>query len=109
MCDCCRNNLIWKKFDTPRDYLACIEYISQLVADGGFEFLTDESTCPLNQVKTDDGWADEIMVHTIRCRRCGQIFTCMVTLIAAVVHSKKAKVESSICFQSSIENAGGPQ
>ena len=42
MCDCCRNILIWKKFDTPRDYLACIEYISQLVADGGFEFLADE-------------------------------------------------------------------
>ena len=91
MCDCCRDILTWRKFDTPRDYLACIEYISQLVADGGFEFLADESTCPLNQVKTDDGWADEIMVHTIQCRRCGQIFTCVVNTYRGSGSFKKGK------------------
>ena len=33
----CHNIQIWKKFNAPRDYLACIEYIRQLVANGGFE------------------------------------------------------------------------
>ena len=42
------------------------------------ELLEEESTCPLNQVKTEDGWADEIMVHMVRCKHCGQVFTCVV-------------------------------
>ena len=58
---------------------ACIEYIQQLVTNGGFELLEEESTCPLNQVKTEDGWADEIMVHVVWCKHCGQVFTCVVS------------------------------
>ena len=63
ICDYCHNIQEWKKFNAPKDYLACIEYIQQLVTNGGFELLEEESTCPLNQVETEDGWADEIMVH----------------------------------------------
>ena len=78
MCDYCHNIQKWKRFNAPKDYLACIEYIQQLVTNGGFELLEEESTCPLNQVKTEDGWADEIMVHMVRCKHCGQVFTCVV-------------------------------
>ena len=30
MCEHCRNIQIWRKFDAPKDYLACIAYIQQL-------------------------------------------------------------------------------
>ena len=81
MCDYCHNIQEWKKFNAPKDYLACIEYIQQLVTNGGFELLEEESTCPLNQVETEDGWADEIMVHMVRCKHCGQVFTCVVNVV----------------------------
>ena len=77
MCEHCRNIQTWRKFAAPKDYLACIAYIQQLVSEGEFELLQEESTCPLEKVKTEDGWADEIMAHMIRCTHCGQIFTCV--------------------------------
>jgi len=67
MCEHCRNIQTWRKFDAPKDYLACIAYIQQLVSEGEFELMQEESTCPLEKVKTEDGWADEIMAHMIRC------------------------------------------
>ena len=72
MCEHCRNIQTWRKFDAPKDYLACIAYIQQLVEQGEFELIAEESTCPLEKVKTEDGWADEIMVHMARCKHCGQ-------------------------------------
>lgn len=60
MCEHCRSIQTWRKFDAPKDYLACIAYIQQLVSEGEFELMQEESTCPLEKVKTEDGWADEI-------------------------------------------------
>lgn len=94
MCEHCRNIQIWRKFDAPKDYLACIAYIQQLVGQGEFELIAEESTCPLEKVKTEDGWADEIMAHMIRCKHCGQIFTCVSTPGEAADTSKKAKDET---------------
>ena len=37
----------------PKDYLACIAYIQQLVSEGEFELMQEESTCPLEKVKTE--------------------------------------------------------
>lgn len=91
MCEHCRGIQIWKKFDAPKDYLACIAYIQQLVTKGCFELLAEESTCLLEQVKTEDGWADEITVHMIRCKHCGQIFTCVVNTWRGNGHFKKGK------------------
>ncbi len=51
--------------------------------------MAEESTCPLEEVKTEDGWADEIMAHMIRCKHCGQIFTCVVNTWRAVDTSKR--------------------
>lgn len=91
MCEHCRNIQIWRKFDAPKDYLACIAYIQQLVGQGEFELIAEESTCPLEKVKTEDGWADEIMAHMIRCKHCGQIFTCVVNTWRGSGHFKKGK------------------
>ena len=55
MCEHCRNIQTWRKFDAPKDYLACIAYIQQLVGQGEFELMAEESTCPLEKVKTEDG------------------------------------------------------
>ena len=91
MCEHCRNIQIWRKFDAPKDYLACIAYIQQLVGQGEFELIAEESTCPLEKVKTEDGWADEIMAHMIRSKHCGQIFTCVVNTLRGSGHFKKGK------------------
>ena len=55
MCAHCRSIQTWRKFDAPKDYLACIAYIQQLVEQGEFELIAEESTCPLEKVKTEDG------------------------------------------------------
>ena len=55
MCEHCRTIQTWRKFDAPKDYLACIAYIQQLVEQGEFELIAEESTCPLEKVKTEDG------------------------------------------------------
>ena len=91
MCEHYRNIQTWRKFDAPKDYLACIAYIQQLVGQGQFELMAEESTCPLEEVKTEDGWADEIMAHMIRCKHCGQIFTCVVNTWRGSGHFKKGK------------------
>ena len=41
MCEHCRNIQIWRKFDAPKDYLACIAYIQQLVGQGQFELMAE--------------------------------------------------------------------
>ena len=91
MCEHCQNIQTWRKFDASKGYLACIAYIQQLVEQGEFELLAQESTCPLEKVKTKDGWADEIMAHIIRYKHCGQIFTCVVNIWRGSGHFKKGK------------------
>ena len=49
MCEYCRDIQTWRKFDAPKDYLACIAYIQQLIAKDEFELLPEESTCPLEK------------------------------------------------------------
>ena len=47
--------------------------------------------CIRDRVKTEDGWADETMAHMIRCKHCGQIFTCVVNTSRGSGHFKKGK------------------
>ena len=63
----------FKHRSAPKDYLACIAYIQQLVEQGEFELIAEESTCPLEKVKNETGWADEVMPPCIRCKHCGQV------------------------------------
>ena len=55
-----------EKFDAPQGLPGLYCYIQQLVEQGEFELIAEESTCPLEKVKNEDGWADEIMAHMIR-------------------------------------------
>lgn len=55
MCDYCHNIQKWKRFNALKDYLACIEYIQQLVTNGGFELLEARIHLPVESGK-DRRW-----------------------------------------------------
>lgn len=73
-CDNCGNIRLVKLFRSPYEYLQCVEYIKGLIADGGFELI--EGNCPLDKVKDEDGWADDVIYHAIKCKKCGQVYSC---------------------------------
>ncbi len=73
-CDNCGDIRLVKLFRSPYEYLQCVEYIKDLIAEGGFELL--EGNCSLDEVKDDNGWADDIIYHAIRCKKCGQVYSC---------------------------------
>ena len=75
MCNKCENYQLRKCFPKPDNYLACLEYIRGLIDSGDFEM--ESQTCDIDKVKNQNGcWADDIIEHTIKCRKCGQIFIC---------------------------------
>ncbi len=77
-----------KKRKRSRTLLPCNSAVG---VGGEFELIAEESTCSLEKVKNEDGWADEIMAHMIRCKHCGQIFTCVVNTWRGSGHFKKGK------------------
>ena len=75
MCGICSAINLKEQFWSPDDYVNCLNYIQRLLGRGEYELL--EATCDLKQVRNEQGqWADDIIVHVIRCRGCGQVFTC---------------------------------
>lgn len=75
MCDLCNNIILQKKFYSPRDYRNCLTYIQSLIESGNYEIV--EQTCDFDNVKDSDGnWIGDIISHIIRCKNCGQKFTC---------------------------------
>lgn len=75
MCEVCKNVILRKQFCSPQDYLNCLAYLQQLIDSGEFEL--ESATCALDEVKGPDGkWVEDIIGHVIRCRTCGQAFTC---------------------------------
>ena len=75
MCETCQDIILQKKFYSPRDYLNCLRYLGKLVDSGAF--ILESATCELDKVKEKNGcWADDIIAHVIRCKACGQAFTC---------------------------------
>lgn len=75
MCKICENVILRKNFYSPRDYLNCLDYLWELIDSGAFEL--ESATCDLDKVKGPDGkWVDDIIGHVIRCKGCGQAFTC---------------------------------
>lgn len=77
MCDMCREIPLTDHFPTPQNYLDCLGYIQRLVDGGKFEFA--EKTCDTDRVLDENGrWVSDIIIHVIRCRSCGQCFTCSV-------------------------------
>ena len=77
MCEVCKNVILRKEFCSPRDYLNWLAYLQELIDSGDFEM--ESATCDLDKVKGPGGcWVDDIIGHVIRCKTCGQAFTCSV-------------------------------
>lgn len=61
----------------PKMYEETIEYIiRELIEKQKFIFV--EGNCALGEHLKDGYWIDDIIVHTIKCPKCGKKFTCAV-------------------------------
>lgn len=75
MCKSCEKVKTINFFSTPNDYLVCLHDIQSLVDSG--DFLFESKDCDIDKVKDKDGfWIDDVISHVIRCKNCGQCFTC---------------------------------
>jgi len=77
MCEDCKSIRLYDYFNSPQDYLECIKYLQELVTSDSFELLSD--SVALDKIKDEQGcWVDDIICHVIRCKKCGQRYTCGV-------------------------------
>jgi len=77
MCDYCLQIKLVKCIDTPSTYENIIIYVKDLIEKHGF--LLIDGNCELGKHKDKNGcWIDDIIFHTIRCPKCGQIFNISV-------------------------------
>lgn len=77
MCEICEKVKTIDFFPTPKTYLGCLKYIQSLVDSGRFQFVLKD--CDTDKVKDENGyWIDDIISHVIKCKNCGQCFTCTV-------------------------------
>lgn len=75
MCQNC-SHLKLIKIKVPSDLTYCIEFMKKLENDDGFEKVA--SNFELEQPKTQDGfWQNDVMYYSIRCKECGQIYSCV--------------------------------
>lgn len=75
MCEICKKVKTTEHFPTPQSYLDCLGYIQRLVDGGEFEFVS--KSCDVDKVTDEKGrWANDVITHVIKCKGCGQCFTC---------------------------------
>ncbi len=75
MCEICGKVKTTDYFYTPKAYLECLKYIQALVDSGDFSF--EAKDCDTDKVMNENGrWIDDVISHTIKCKNCGQNFTC---------------------------------
>ena len=75
MCEICEKVKTADRFYTPEEYLECLKYIQALVDRGVFLFKAKD--CDTDKVMNESGcWIDDVISHTIKCKNCGQCFTC---------------------------------
>ena len=75
MCDNCNSICLVDRFNTPKDYLKCLEYIKGLVSHGNF--IIESQTCPLDEVINENGcWSDDFIRHIIVCKKCRSAYIC---------------------------------
>ncbi len=75
MCDNCKDIVVRDHFYSARDYLDCLNYIHSLVKQEKYEIINQ--TCSLDKVTSANGsWINDIITHEIKCKACGQVFTC---------------------------------
>ena len=71
MCDYCSEVNLVKCILTPREYEKIVKYIKELIEKDGFIFV--EGNCAIGEHKKDGYWIDDIVYHTIKCLKCGQV------------------------------------
>lgn len=76
MCDYCSKVNLVKNILTPREYEKIVKYIKELIEKDGFIFV--EGNCVIGKHMEDGHWIDDIVYHTIKCPKCGQVFTCII-------------------------------
>lgn len=77
MCKICEKVKKIEHFPNPKAYLECLKYIQDLVDSGDFEF--ESKDCDTDKVFNENGhWIDDVISHVIRCKNCGQCFTCTI-------------------------------
>lgn len=56
-------------------YTATLEYVKALLASGNYEMVAYSH--PIDALKDQNGyWVDDLIFHTIECKRCGTRFVC---------------------------------
>ena len=74
-CENCDEIRLVKLFRSSYEYMQCINYIKSLISSGGFELV--EGNCSFDEIKDKDGcWLDDIIYHVIKCKKCGQVYSC---------------------------------
>lgn len=77
MCVYCSNIKLVPSFFTPNVYEMTIEYIKELISKDGFILI--DGNCEIGKHKNENGhWVDDIVFHTIKCPKCGQVYSCSV-------------------------------
>ena len=75
MCSVCDKVELRDSFLTPEAYLECLDYIQKLIDSGDFEM--ESQTCDPDKVLDADVYfVDDIICHTIKCKHCGQAYSC---------------------------------
>ena len=75
MCSVCDKVELREDFPTPEAYLECLDYIQKLIDSGNFEL--ESQTCDPDKVLDADGYfVEDIICHTIKCKCCGQAYSC---------------------------------
>ena len=90
MCLVCDNIKLIKRIGSPGLYLQCLNDIQKLLDSGDFKMKS--KTCDLDIVKDDNGcWVDDLICHTIKCKHCGQVYTCSVDTYHGNGYFKKGR------------------
>jgi hypothetical protein len=90
MCEICEKVKTVDFFPTAKAYLDCLKYIQSLVDSGSFQF--ESKDCDTDKVKDENGcWIDDVICHVIKCKNCGQCFTCGVVTYRGSGSFRKGK------------------
>ena len=77
MCKTCEKIKTIDFFPTPKVYFDCLKYIQGLVDGGDFEF--ELKDCDTDRITDENGcWIKDVIAHVIRCKNCGQCFSCTI-------------------------------
>ena len=90
MCEICGKVKTVDSFLSPKVYLEFLNYVQSLVDSGNFLF--ESKDCDTDKVKDANGyWNDDVISHVIKCKKCGQCFSCTVVTYRGSGSFRKGK------------------